>query len=229
MSNDFVNKFSLDYYREIINKGKKLNYNFCTVNDYYQLGCPKENYIVIRHDVDIQPGSVQQLVDCEKNLGVPATYYVRVCGSPYNLFDYSLFKTFKEAENLGFEIGLHSNPVEFAKINNLQTIDVICSEVEMLSQFFNVKSMACHRDMNYIYNSLPFVEDNWHVIKKKTGLKCQAYDKLFFSNSVYVNEGVHFFIGWRDKKPEDVMETGKSIYLMTHNHWWYKNHPFEVR
>jgi hypothetical protein len=83
--------------------------------------------------------------------------------------------------------------------------------------------------MNYIYNSLPFVEENWELIKNKTGLVCQAYDNVFFENSQYVNEGIHNFIGWRDKKPEDVLETGDSVYLMTHNHWWYKNHPFELR
>jgi hypothetical protein len=229
MNKDFVNKFSLQYYSEIIEKAKKHGYNFCTVAEYFELGFPKENYMIIRHDVDIQPGSVQQLIDCEKNLGVVATYYVRVCGSPYNVFDYSLYNTFKNAEEVGFEIGLHTNPVEFAEINNLKTIDVIRSEALMLSQFFNVKSMACHRDMNYIYNSLPFVENNWDIIKKENNMLCQAYDKQFFNNAVYVNEGIHFFIGWRDKKPEDVIETGKSIYLMTHNHWWYKNHPFEIR
>jgi hypothetical protein len=229
MSNDFVNKFSLEYYSEIISKAKSLNYTFCTVTEYFNLGCPKDKHMIIRHDVDLQPSSVQQLIDCEKNLGVPATYYVRVCGSPYNVFDYSLFKSFKDAEKAGFEIGLHTNPVEFAKINNLNTLSVINSEIKMLSQFFDVKSMACHRDMNYIYNSLPFVEENWDEIEKENGLICQAYDNVFFDNSIYVNEGINNFIGWRDKKPEEVMDTEKSIYLITHNHWWYKNHPFELR
>ena len=119
MSNDFVNKFSLDYYSEIISKAKGLNYTFCTVTDYFKLGCPKEGYMIIRHDVDLQPASVQQLIDCEKDLCVPATYYVRVCGSPYNLFDYSLFKSFKDAENNGFEIGLHTNPVELPAQDDL--------------------------------------------------------------------------------------------------------------
>ena len=227
--NDFVNKFSLEYYSEIINKAKKLGYVFCTVTDYFEKGCPKEKHMVIRHDVDIQPASVRQLFECEKDLQVTATYYVRVCGSPYNAFDYNLFNTFREAEACGFEIGLHTNPVEFAKLNSLDTLEVITSEYTMLSQFFDVKSMACHRDMNYIYNSLPFVEENWDLIKNKTGLVCQAYDNVFFENSQYVNEGIHYFIGWRDKKPEDVLETGDSVYLMTHNHWWYKNHPFELR
>ena len=70
---------------------------------------------------------------------------------------------------------------------------------------------------------------NWDKIKKGTNLEVHAYDKDIFRNSEYINEGANPHISWRNLKPEDVIKTGKTIYMLTHNHWWHKNHPFEAR
>ena len=223
------NKFSLDYYRSIIREAKSIGYNFCTVSEFYQIGCPAENYFVLRHDIDVSPNSVQQMIDVENSEDVKATYYVRVFGSPYNPFDYNIFNCLKSAEYQGHEIGLHTNPIEFSEINKIDPFDIVLAEYEILKSQFNITSMSTHRDLNYMYNSLPWLEKNWKKIKTMTGLECQAYEDVIFKNSVYVNEGLNPHICWRNFKPEDVIKSGKSVYMLTHNHWWYNKHPFEIR
>jgi hypothetical protein len=223
------NAFSLDYYSSIIKKALSNGYKFCTVTEYFRSGCPKEKHFILRHDIDVRPRTVQQMIDIENQEGVKATYYVRLCGSPYNPFDYEIFSNLKSAEKLGHEIGLHTNPLEFARILNLDPIKVIKSELEMLNQHFNITSMSTHRDMDYAYNSLPWLIESWNRVKEGTNLEVHAYDEDIFKNSTYVNEGTNPHITWRNLKPEDVIDSGATVYMLTHNHWWHKNHPFEAR
>ena len=223
------NHFSLRYYRDIISEAKKTGYEFCTVSEFYQKGCPNKGHFILRHDIDLAPNSVQQMIDVENKEEVKATYYVRVFGSPYNPFDYNIFNCLKVAESQGHEIGLHTNPVEFAEINGIDPIDVVTAECNVLKSQFNITSLSTHRDLNYMYNSLPWLEENWKKIKSITRLECQAYESIIFENSVYVNEGLNPHICWRNHRPEDVIKSGESVYLLTHNHWWFDNHPFEIR
>jgi hypothetical protein len=127
----------------------------------------------------------------------------------------------------GFELGLHSNFVEFAKLHNQSASKILKAETKLLSTFWDIRGLATHRDINYTYNSLPWVEVNPETLES-LGFKYQAYDKRFFENAVYVNEGLNPHLCWRNHRPEDVIKTGKSIYMLTHSHWWWVKHPFEA-
>ena len=96
----------------------------------------------------------------------------------------------------------------------------------MLKQFFKIKGLAPHRDLNYAYNSLPFIEKEWEKISD-LGVSYQAYDKKIFENSIYINEGFNPHLCWRNHAPEDIIPSNKTIYMLTHNHWWYEKNPFE--
>ena len=74
---------------------------------------------------------------------------------------------------------------------------------------------------------MPWIEDNWDKLKKKYNLKYHAYEKKLFDNVHYVNEGFKPHLTWRNKTPEECIESGESIYMLLHPHWWFKNFPFE--
>ena len=63
--------------------------------------------------------------------------------------------------------------------------------------------------------------------KKKYDLKYHAYEKKFFEKTEYVNEGFNPHICWRNKTPEDCIRSGKTIYMLLHPHWWFRENPFE--
>ena len=126
------------------------------------------------------------------------------------------------------EIGLHSNFLEYAKINNLEPLDVFRNEMSILRTFFNVTGVAPHRDINYMYNSLPYLEENWSSISKELKISYHAYEQKILSSTTYVNEGLNPHLCWRTLTPHDAIKTGRSIYMLTHPHWWYKQHPFET-
>ena len=132
-----------------------------------------------------------------------------------------------DAESNGHERGLHTNYVEFSKILNLNKNKILNNEINILKKFFDVKGIAPHRDLNYCYNSLPDIELNWDSIKSDNQIEYHAYDSKILNNTVYINEGFNPHLCWRLHKPEEIIPTGDSIYLLTHNHWWYDDYPFE--
>ena len=101
------------------------------------------------------------------------------------------------------------------------------TELNILRNHFEILGIAPHRDINYMYNSLPELEKNWSIIKNRFGLVYQGYDRLLFEKFIYINEGLNPHLCWRNKTPEEAIRMKKSIYLNTHSHWWFKDHAFE--
>jgi hypothetical protein len=151
-----------------------------------------------------------------------------VTANEYNPFSYHVFPTLYWAKNLGFEIGLHSNFLEFATITGVDPYAALKAEISLLRSFFPAAdSISCHRDINYQFNSLPWLEAHWQTVKSELRLAYQAYEPRVLDNVLYVNEGLNPHLCWRKQTPEDAIKTGKSICLLTHSHWWYEKHPYE--
>ncbi|MBM3549480.1 MAG: hypothetical protein FJX54_21285 [Alphaproteobacteria bacterium] len=222
------NPFSHAYYRQVIARAKSAGYTFHTLKQFLEIGAPAERAFVLRHDLDTKPGTLWPLLECEREMAVRSTIFVRVMANDYNALGYTVLPRLREAEAGGFEIGLHTSFVEYATIVGLENMRVLAAETAALKAFFTVHGVACHRDINYAYNSLPWLEQNWSEVRRDLGLSYQAYAPEFLERAVYVNEGFSPHLGWRNLKPEDVIDTGRSICLLTHSHWWYRDHPFEV-
>lgn len=240
-SNNF---FSLDYYESIILIALGAGYKFMTLREYYDAGCPKEKCFILRHDLDKLPSSLPGMLKVEEKHNVRSSTFVCIHGD-YNLFSPRVLLMIQSAQNRGHEIGLHTNFMEVGRIverirpswddfptSGRGVFDEIHRVLEseliaVRSQFDNINSIACHRDINYTHNSLPWLQEHWEKLKEEFDLHYEAYDKKIFDGAVYVNEGLKPHLCWRDKAPEDVIKTGRSIYLLTHSHWWFKEHPHE--
>lgn len=227
MKTSVHNKFSMAYYEQIINNAKNVGYQFVTLSQFIELGCPDELYFVIRHDLDHKPMTLKNVIETESKLNVKSTTFVRIAGAEYNVLSYPVFNMLKMAEESGMEIGLHTNFIEFANINNVDPSNVLSGELSLLRSFFNVKGIAPHRDINYTFNSLPWLNMNWEKISNDLKLDYHSYEERIFSKVLYVNEGLDPHLCWRNP-PEKAIVTGKSICMLTHSHWWFKDHPFEV-
>lgn len=203
-------------------------YKFYTVGEFFAAGFPKEKAFVIRHDLDVKPASLPPLLKAEIELSIRSTIYVRVMANDFNAFNYLTLPMLLQAQADGFEIGLHTNFLESATIMNLDPFEVLKFETNALRAFFENKSLACHRDVNYTRNSLPWVDANWEKIQSELGYEFQAYDDRILKPVHYVNEGLNPHLCWRNLTPEQAILSGKSICLLTHPHFWWETHPFEA-
>ena len=224
--NDTNNIFSLQYYESIIVKALQGGYEFCTIEKFLDKGCPKEKHFILRHDLDVKPLTLKRTLKVEDKYDIKSTIFVRVTANEYNLLSYPVFRMIKDAHKNGHEVGLHTSFVEYSKINKLEPLQVLEAEVNLLKNFFKIKGIAPHRDLNYAFNSLPFIEQNWQDLKRM-GLEYQAYERRILDSVVYINEGFNPHLCWRGERPEEVIKSKSSICMLTHNHWWYEEHPFE--
>jgi hypothetical protein len=226
------NPFTLAYYGSILAKAKEAGYTFTTLRQHWDEECPREKRFILRHDVDTNPMTLKGVLDAEAVHDVPSTVFVRVTGNTYNPFDYRTYPLFNRVLKQKGELGLHSNFVEFARINGVENaeeiISVLMSEAVALASFYPISGLACHRDLNFTHNSLPWLEEHWDQVSRAIGFAYQAYDKELMDSFIYVNEKTEPHMGWRSYTPEDAIATGRSICMSTHPHWWFKDHPFEI-
>jgi hypothetical protein len=218
--------FTYKAYSEILKSALDSGYEILCIRDFLTKASIPTKVLLLRHDIDKNPYSMYPMAETEIQLGVKSSIFVRVMGAEYNPFSYQLTTDLLELERNNFEIGLHSNFLEFATITNQDPIKVLVAETALLSQTYKIKGISCHRDINYIINSLPYLQTNWELIKQETGLEYDAYDSSFFSRLIYVNEGLNPHLSWRNNSPLEIIKQGKSLYLLTHNHWWYDKIPF---
>lgn len=222
------NDWSLEHMRRIIVKALSSGYTFMTCHEFMHCDDLPDRVFIMKHDLDAKPETLWPLLDLELSQGVRPTVYVRVCANDYNVMDYRVMPRLQHYEKMGVEMGLHTNFLEWGKITGNVPFAVLHAEVSLLQKFLDVKGMSTHRDLNYAYNALPFLEENWERWRRKLGLDYQAYDPKLMDNTVYVNEGYSPHLCWRNMTPEEAIDTGKHVYMLTHNHWWWKDHPFEL-
>lgn len=218
--------FTYKAYSEMLKTALDSGYEVLNIRDLLKKSSIPSKVLLLRHDIDKNPHSMYPLAETELELGIKSSIFVRVMGADYNPFSYSVTTDLLELENNDFEIGLHSNFLEFATNTNQNPISIVTAETQVLSSIYKIKGIACHRDVNYVVNSLPYLQNNWELIKQVTGLEYDAYDNTIFDKFIYVNEGLNPHLSWRSDSPLDLIKQGKSFYLLTHNHWWYEKIPF---
>ncbi len=221
------NLFSIASLRRTLFAAKAAGYRFLTLSQYKDAGAPAKGAFILRLDLDLKPLTLKAMTKLARELKIPFTLFVRVSG-PYNFLWYPNFRAIADAASIGCEIGLHGAPVEWGTINGRDLEATFSAELGMLRSYFKVVGFAPHRDVNYMYNSLPWLEKNWQQLRGKYGLSYHAYEDWIISNLAYVNEGLSPHLGWRSLPPEEVMATGRSINLLLHPHWWFEEHAFEI-
>lgn len=220
------NTFSIDEYRRILRYARDHGYEFMTVRGFVEQGCPQKGALVLRHDLDKTPAALDRVLKAELAEGARSTVFFRVAGAEYNPIGYRCVEAMKFMQQHGFEAGLHSNCVEFAAINGLRPQDVLSVELTLLRSIIDVVGVAPHRDINYMFNTLPWLEKNWSSLTLEHSLTYQSYEKRILDNVTYVAETFNPHLCWRND-PYEAMTSCRSVYMLTHPHWWYDQHAFE--
>lgn len=215
------------YYRHILETFVRQGwYRSMTFTEYWHLPVEgRKRTLLLRCDVDERLDRVPILLEAQRELGMKATYFIHAHAS-YNAFSYDGYDIIKRIVASGSEVALHSNFVEFATLMGEEPGDVLRRERAMLEVICGrpVLGHACHRDMNYIYNSLPWLVERGGV--QGFGFLWEAYDPMFTrDNILFINEAlVPRHLGW-SIDPEQAAETGQNVCLFVHPHWWHKKYP----
>ncbi len=222
-----ANAFTIASFQNLLAAALARGYEFITLADFFLGRHGKGPLFIIRHDLDDKPQRLANILRCEKEMGVRSSVFVLLRTTNYNIFSHALWRILKEAERDGFEIGLHSNFVETARILGENPDTILKQEVDCLRSMFSVRGIACHRTLDFMYNSLPYLQSNWARLRPLINLDYEAYDEGLMRRFIYVNEGFKTHLTWRNMKPEEAIATGGDVYLLTHPHWWHFRDIYE--
>jgi len=219
--------FTFNHYKEVITKALEAGYTFYTFSEYHAKK-PKGKTFLLRHDVDNFFERAAGFARVEDELGVKATYFLRV-HTHYNPFEYNNYALLKRLESAGHELGLHTEASEFAAMHGAEKPDALLAREKAFLEAclgHEVHGLAPHRDINYAANTLPLLQG---MDLAAMGFDYQAYEDVFVKESKYVSERIDGHIGWYEHGPEEYIDKFDKITLLTHPQWWFEKHPREGR
>jgi peptidoglycan/xylan/chitin deacetylase (PgdA/CDA1 family) len=122
-----LSQFDLKTYLNFI----KYLRQFYRIVPFCQIPADDVPYLILRHDVDIDPIAALKMAKAEHDLGIKATYFILLSSENYNSFDGRNTAIIKQISELGHEIGLHYDTKKY-KIYNKDYVRALKNEVKTL-------------------------------------------------------------------------------------------------
>lgn len=145
------------------------------------------NVIILRHDVDFDIEAAYRMALLELDCGVRSTYFILTTCYAYNPCALRNRRMLAEMASLGFEIGLHFDPLVYGDINVDELKKNVDREAEILSSIVgcSVKSISIHNPS--VHGKFPLFDGY-----------CNAYSKEIFTDDCYLADSS---MGFRGKDP----------------------------
>lgn len=216
--------WTYEHYSFCIQKARAEGY---TLSPFKEVGCYQQHHplIILRHDIDCSIPRALNMARMEKQLGIRATYFVRVHARAYNIFEYNTYQALKEIISLGHEIGLHLEAVDFAHITAENPLDVFRREKNVLETVLNtaIISTAAHGEHSPAgpRHNRNFFAD---ISKQEAGIQYDAYEASFTREMKYISDSSG---RWQEGCMCKHIGKYPRLQILVHPCWWFKNHLFE--
>ena len=233
-------KFTFENLKKEYSDAQEVGYEFLTCEEYVQ---KKNNLgastIVNRVDIDFSCKKAERLLNIFSELGIKATFFVRLHAPEYNPFSFENYRILKSIRDKGHEIGYHSEVVDQAMIWNESAEVCLERDLSVLQSMLGIeiKGIASHGGQTGL-NNLDF----WHTRDaSEYGLLYEAYDESpsfnLFKNSFYVSDSE--WTRWKCYKKgnlvdgdnrslsEHLVDKHPLIYLLIHSDTYFDLHFYE--
>lgn len=217
--------FSYRHYRETLQAAAGQGYEFTTLRAWASRGTGSssdgpDRTILLRHDVDRSVTKALCLAQIEAELGIAATYYVRLHSNYYNPFGHVAYRQIQAIRALGHEIGLHTEFWDAARIAGEDPLGMFRRE---LAVFDAVVGEPCHTySLHRTTGSsdLADVQQAMRAIHADIGIP-GAYDPVFQQDIKYLSDSSGI---WREGCMCGHIGRHQRMQLLTHPDWWFGSH-----
>ena len=169
--------------------------------------------IIMAHDVDHDILNCINLINAENEMGVTATYFLRLHARSYNMLCRSSISIAKELLELGAKIGLHYEPT-FCPCESkyshhiVKQMDTLSEAIGSEVSYFNIHEPA--RTKVDLSGFLPN--------------KNRCYNSSFFKDYKYLSDSS---CRWREGCFSEHVDRWDRLLVLTHPMWWYNSYPDE--
>ena len=169
--------FTLKKYKELLQILIKKNYNFQTFDEF--LSMPKDNTIILRHDVDLIPENSLKFAEIQHQHGVKGVYYFRAVRESWDE------RIISKIHDMGHEIGYHYENLSVCKGNYQDAIIDFEDNLAKLRRLASVSTICMHGSPMSKFDS----KDLWKKFDYKDfGIKGEPYFDTDFSDVYYLTD-----------------------------------------
>ena len=210
-------EFSIRHWRLVIQNALDAGYRFYSCGGWIENKSPAERSIILRHDIDVSPELAVRQVEAEMELGVRATYFIRLHGKLYDAQSPSSLKYLQELSRLGVEIGLHYEPQFYESING-NAADLLAEDVRSLSNITGRPITGCSAHRVGTFPSLDI------AVIKSAGLRYDAFTPEFVKERKYISDSARH---WREGCLCRWLGKTNHLTVLTHPVWWFQ--PADIK
>jgi hypothetical protein len=135
--------------------------------------------VILRHDVDKNPGNALKCAEIERDYKIRSTYYFRIVKTSFNP------DVIRKIENMGHEIGYHYEDLALAKGNIDKAIKLFSGHINVLRQTATIQTICSHGNPLSRWNNLVIWEKYNYRDFKVTG---EPFFDLDFSKVYYLTD-----------------------------------------
>ncbi|MGB9631616.1 MAG: hypothetical protein ACP5JF_05090 [Candidatus Methanodesulfokora sp.] len=221
--------FSLDYYRKFLEELKKPRYLVLNVKQFVLLSksgwrAPSDRVtVILRHDCDNDIDIAFKMAEMEHEMGINASYYVRVRDEKYNVLSESVTRKIRQMYEWGFDVGLHyedlyASEYSTSRYNISRALSLFELDLQVLRSIIPVDTACAHGNKaNMTYRNF----DMFSMANKSIedfGLVSECY----LSVLPYLRTYQHYWRTDNMGRPNDwikIVENakpGQVVYLLIH-------------
>jgi hypothetical protein len=189
--------------------------------------------IINRVDIDFSVKKAERLGAMFNELGIKATFFIRLHAPEYNPFSFENYRVFRSLIESGHEVGYHSEIIDQAAIWDEDADKNLIRDIEVINNMFGIQiaGVASHGGLTGL-NNLDF----WKTNKAADfGLLYEAYD--WFDDTFYISDSGS---GWKAYEHGRLLEGDQRsfgehieakdhdlIYLLLHPIKYFDRHYYE--
>lgn len=238
---DYLMPERLHLYDRLLGQAARAGYAQMGVRDYLALApAARGRTLLLRHDVDTDPGTARAMFDIERRHGVRASYYFRRTTVDCDLM--------RAIEAYGSEASYHFEEIaDFVKLHRIHCVEQLRARMGEIEDCFYFNFVALQRRTGIVMRTVAshgdFVNRRLGVInhellqnqalRARCGIECEAYDaRLLADFDAYISDRP-YPVRFAPCSPFDALGRYERIYFTTHPaHWrtnWHETSKHNLR
>lgn len=213
-----MSNFTFLHYKNTLKLALDKEYNFLKCEQYDSIS-KFNKLIILRHDIDFSLENALKFAQIENNLGITATYFIRLHSKYYNPLEIKNYNIIQNLKKLGHEISLHQEP-DFSYLNSSDPNQYVKDQIQAFNLLFQtqIKGISTHEPAR---RGIQITSENI----KEFGLEYESYFPCFTQQMKYISDSG---ARWREGCMSEWIKKGEpKLNINTHPFWWFEKTPLE--
>ena len=171
--------FTLSLYRTFLKTALSKGYYLTTFKDFISNNHHHKKVMILRHDVDTDPGNSLKTAMIQHDLGVKGSYYFRIVPSSFDTH------YIQKIRDLGHEIGYHYEDMTIARGDISKAINLFRENLMKIRRYYPVETICMHGSPLSKWDN----RELWKQYDyKEFGILAEPYFDLDFHKVLYITD-----------------------------------------